>query len=1169
MKNQHVKLANKKKIIRVAAVLTMLAVMVCCMVVLAFAGSAADKVEFDPSTGIVLENGRWTKTYDGTATINAAGVKVTVGGVQATVVSAEFDSKNAADANVITVTYTADGETATVTLPAKIKPIELSWGKDASATVAYNPTANAYTGVPVTLPDDALVVTGVLAGEQIAVDTVGAVSFDSVTTADVVAYANVTLKAGNAATVVSNYTVTPVKVLVSVTPVEIVKIDWSAAGYTFVYGDQGMYEITANGYASTEAGATAIPMKVLVQIGEGATVEYKTFDEAYAAGQYGQVKKGENETKYTVCACAPNELYTIAENITDATRSVSVSKVIYNVTMSDAEYLVKGDEANNSGLYQLMVQGAEGAFVPESALSKIVYTYYDEAGNEVSKTGVCNPGVYTVVATLPALIEGDFENAAFAATEVQATLTITATHLVLTVPGDVAGGMIIVNENGISNDLVAKLSIPEALNRNATRGFYVHKEYTLEISGAKSGETFRVYIPVDSALISNPNCEALTVNDLYIYDDAVGTKEAANKKYAVSLSEDGAYYVIDSYAPVNSITFMIAPEYHAPFWVTAPGIALIILLALLILVVIPLIVGLKLIAIERSGKNPVITIETEGNVPEVVPVVVPDKLDDADACLEDAIDNMADALNAEVAPAVDEETADVDATEAVAEAMNEMKDEASAIDLHEGEEPVDNSEADALAQAKADALAGDLEDSVDAAADESADVSDAVQAAVAAAMAENFNESADATDAIALIDEAEEISPEAFREVVDAIVADAMTATMELPEIAPAEESAEEAAAEQPTEEATAEEAEQELVVCAVVADSVAEAFEMVTVDGAAPKAVAGTTMDSIAEAVNNAAETHVPANWNEDMTDEVKTAIVEELAARLLGTDEPAEETPVEEVAAPAEEAAPVEASDEDNDNDDNDNDDDDNDTSFGAFGSMPLDFIDAVAEAERYNEMLEQERAGEVQLVTRYRRSYLSRLAQSQGNVQDYYNAIKNALLSYKGVKNRISWNYESFNLGRTQVAKFNAKTRTLYLYMALDPEELVDTKYGFNDMSSKKKYAAVPVLVKIKGDRKFKHALELITKLCEEKLQLPKKKVVEEIDYRVPFKTTEELVNEGTVKMMVAAVPMSWINGEAVAQEEPVVETPVEETPVEETPVEEVPAQAEVVEDENQNA
>ena len=223
-----------------------------------------------------------------------------------------------------------------------------------------------------------------------------------------------------------------------------------------------------------------------------------------------------------------------------------------------------------------------------------------------------------------------------------------------------------------------------------------------------------------------------------------------------------------------------------------------------------------------------------------------------------------------------------------------------------------------------------------------------------------------------------------------------------------------------------------------------------------------------------------------------------------------------------------------------------------------MPLDYIDAIAEAERYAEMLEQERRGEVQLVTRYRRSYLSRLAQSQGSIQDYYNAIKNLLLSYKGVKSRTSWNFESFNVGRTPLAKFNAKTRTLYIYIALSPEELVDTKYNFTDMSEKKKYAAVPVLLKVKGERKFKHALELITKLCEEKLQLPKKKNFVEVDYRMPFKTTEELVNEGIIKMMVAAIPVS-----APASEEAVIEeAPVEETPVEEAVIEETPAEEEIV-------
>jgi hypothetical protein len=186
---------------------------------------------------------------------------------------------------------------------------------------------------------------------------------------------------------------------------------------------------------------------------------------------------------------------------------------------------------------------------------------------------------------------------------------------------------------------------------------------------------------------------------------------------------------------------------------------------------------------------------------------------------------------------------------------------------------------------------------------------------------------------------------------------------------------------------------------------------------------------------------------------------------------------------------------------------------------------------------------------------------LAQSQGSIQDYYNAIKNLLLSYKGVKSRISWNFESFNVGRTPLAKFNAKTRTLYVYIALDAEELADTKYNFTDMSAKKKYAAVPVLLKVKGDRKFKHALELITKLCEEKLQLPKKKVVEEVDYRMPFKTTEELVNEGIVKMLVAAIPLT----DVAPQEEALVEeAPVEETPVEEVAAEEAVAEEAVVEE-----
>ena len=247
------------------------------------------------------------------------------------------------------------------------------------------------------------------------------------------------------------------------------------------------------------------------------------------------------------------------------------------------------------------------------------------------------------------------------------------------------------------------------------------------------------------------------------------------------------------------------------------------------------------------------------------------------------------------------------------------------------------------------------------------------------------------------------------------------------------------------------------------------------------------------------------------------------------------ADEAPVEVLAEPAPIEAPAAEAmavvDSESENDDDEEEDEEEDDAFD-FGDMDLDFFDAIEEAERYAELLEQEKRGEIRIVTRYRRSFQSRMIQSQGNVQDYYSEIKNALLSYKGIKSRVSQGYDAFNKGRVHVAKINAKTKTLYLYLAIDPAELADTKYNFVDVSSKKKYATVPVLMKIKGERKFKHALELIEKLGGETLGLTKMDI-EQIDYRIPYATTEELVEAGFVKKLVAAVPVNY--GEVDVSEE----------------------------------
>ena len=186
-------------------------------------------------------------------------------------------------------------------------------------------------------------------------------------------------------------------------------------------------------------------------------------------------------------------------------------------------------------------------------------------------------------------------------------------------------------------------------------------------------------------------------------------------------------------------------------------------------------------------------------------------------------------------------------------------------------------------------------------------------------------------------------------------------------------------------------------------------------------------------------------------------------------------------------------------------------------------LQLVDIREQPEAYAAMLAREREGRSTLITRYRRSYESRLIQSKDPMQDYYSGMKNALLRYKGVKSRVSWANETFHQGRNHIAKIIVKTSCLYIYLAIDPELLTGTKFesAIGDVSDKKKFGEFPTVIKIKGERKYKYVLELIDRICAEDLALPLNKKFEEIDYKRPNQTDEQLVAAGLIKMLVAEV------------------------------------------------
>ena len=127
---------------------------------------------------------------------------------------------------------------------------------------------------------------------------------------------------------------------------------------------------------------------------------------------------------------------------------------------------------------------------------------------------------------------------------------------------------------------------------------------------------------------------------------------------------------------------------------------------------------------------------------------------------------------------------------------------------------------------------------------------------------------------------------------------------------------------------------------------------------------------------------------------------------------------------------------------------------------------------------------------------RSFLANVIQSGDEVKGFYDEIKNYILSFKGVKARVSWRLESYKKGRIQLFKMKIRGKAICLYCALDPDEFDSTRY-FQERAEAKTYELVPMMVKIKSERGVRRAKELIDEVMKKFGLTPDPKAVA-VDY-----------------------------------------------------------------------
>ena len=89
----------------------------------------------------------------------------------------------------------------------------------------------------------------------------------------------------------------------------------------------------------------------------------------------------------------------------------------------------------------------------------------------------------------------------------------------------------------------------------------------------------------------------------------------------------------------------------------------------------------------------------------------------------------------------------------------------------------------------------------------------------------------------------------------------------------------------------------------------------------------------------------------------------------------------------------------------------------------------------------------------------TFEKKLFAASGLLRDQYSELKNKLLSYKKVRDRMSQNAENYRGGGGTVARMTFNGETLRLHLCLDPDEYSQAKYGHYSLAHKSSYAEIP--------------------------------------------------------------------------------------------------------------
>ena len=148
-------------------------------------------------------------------------------------------------------------------------------------------------------------------------------------------------------------------------------------------------------------------------------------------------------------------------------------------------------------------------------------------------------------------------------------------------------------------------------------------------------------------------------------------------------------------------------------------------------------------------------------------------------------------------------------------------------------------------------------------------------------------------------------------------------------------------------------------------------------------------------------------------------------------------------------------------------------------------------------------------------YRKSFTAKYILSDDRVKYVYETLKNKLMSIRGMKSRISWFYDAFNVGRINFAKLSVRGKYVALYLNLNVNDYPMNIYHQENVTDRRRYKETCFKIHVKSNRTIKYAFRLIDEEIK-KFNLKAKKRLPKENYYLPYEEEIELVKRGLIKL-----------------------------------------------------